>query len=188
MSAEEPTEQDGPSEVSITFEQFSAFYKDNTGLDNSEYYKQFPNVNQGTIRSWKAKAKKQIAEESTSQQSTPQDNDRSLDRHIDNLLEAINKIPGQHFDESLLEGLDNNSQYRLLENYQKRLEENQSTANHPVVPDNILGSQENWIDDFSTIDGVNHKISIRIPASEMVKKANEKLMKKTNKRMILWND
>ena len=41
----------------ITFGQFNEFFKVNSDLDNSEIYKAFPSVKEGTLRSWKAKAK-----------------------------------------------------------------------------------------------------------------------------------
>lgn len=41
----------------ITFEQFKEFFDSNKELDNSEIYKSFPTVNQGTLRGWKSKAK-----------------------------------------------------------------------------------------------------------------------------------
>lgn len=53
MSEEEQEEQT----PKITFGQFNEFYKVNNDLDNAEIYKAFPTVKEGTLRSWKAKAK-----------------------------------------------------------------------------------------------------------------------------------
>ena len=53
MSEEEIKEET----VKITFGQFNEFYKVNNDLDNAEIYKAFPTVKEGTLRSWKAKAK-----------------------------------------------------------------------------------------------------------------------------------
>ena len=55
-----------PEAPKITFEQFKEFFKANRGLDNVEIYKAFPSVKQGTLRSWKAKAKVQLIVEEAS--------------------------------------------------------------------------------------------------------------------------
>ena len=44
----------------ITFGQFNEFYKVNSDLDNAEMYKSFPTIKEGTLRSWKAKAKAEV--------------------------------------------------------------------------------------------------------------------------------
>ncbi len=54
MPDEEVVEDGSPK---ITFGQFNEFFKVNSDLDNSEIYKAFPTVKEGTLRSWKAKAK-----------------------------------------------------------------------------------------------------------------------------------
>lgn len=56
LKKEEETKEDVTTPPKITFEQFKEFFDSNEELDNSEIYKAFPTVNQGTLRGWKSKA------------------------------------------------------------------------------------------------------------------------------------
>ena len=57
MNEEQGVEEQVEGTPKITFGQFNEFYKVNSDLDNAEMYKSFPTVKEGTLRSWKAKAK-----------------------------------------------------------------------------------------------------------------------------------
>jgi len=60
----------------ITFGQFNEFYKVNSDLDNAEMYKSFPTIKEGTLRSWKAKAKAEAEaplEEEMVEEETPEE-------------------------------------------------------------------------------------------------------------------
>jgi hypothetical protein len=194
--AEQESDQSKTSEPSISFEVFQEYFKTNPDLDNSEYYNAFPKVNQGTIRSWKSRASKATTPDNSNQHSTPKDqppsstppDEKMLDGTINNLITAINMIPGKHIDEKILEGMDKNSQVVLLQNMIQDIHKNRSTGNANILPISTGISQPGfWVDNYITMNPEKQTVEMRIPASELVKKANERSKEKKNTPIIIWD-
>ena len=78
----------------ITFGQFNEFYKVNNDLDNAEIYKAFPTIKEGTLRSWKAKAKAEaeappdVEEEEPPEVEIPEEEEKTpmTKKEIDDLV------------------------------------------------------------------------------------------------------
>lgn len=172
MSNDNPdsdSQQDGTSGVSITFETFQSFFKSNSDLDNIEYYKQFPSVNTGTIRSWKARAKKNNANPPPSVPQTSPDGTKETNYRDDmiTLLKQTTKVQ-----EYVLEGLEPDAQLRLLQNMHEQQKSTPDPNIHLMTPSGS-GGQKLGIDQYIRIDEKSFKekgfgkVDIRIPASEL---------------------
>jgi hypothetical protein len=147
------------SKPSIDFNVFKAFYDKNPDLDNAEYYSQFPQVNQGTVRSWKAKARQHINEPEPRQQSTPQEQDKS---EIINTMIDLTRI-----DKRILEGLNQNAQIKYLQNYAQLMNENKGQdPNIGIIPTPARSSKRMLgIEKYITFNPQNKMVKMNIPAS-----------------------
>lgn len=154
MSEENDTsdsEQNGASKVSISFDVFETFYKENSDLDNAEYYDTFPSVNKGTIRSWKARAKNNLSTTSEPSAQTPsnqgQESAPKENKFLKESIEILKKTT--RIDPKLLDGLDLNSQYRLLKN---AFDNSKPDPNIRLMTPSGSESQKLGIEQFLTID------------------------------------
>ena len=97
MNEEQEVEDGSPK---ITFGQFNEFYKVNNDLDNAEIYKAFPTIKEGTLRSWKAKAKaeaeappeeveEELPEEIVEEEKTPMTKEEIDDLVAEKVKEAL---------------------------------------------------------------------------------------------------
>lgn len=163
MSEEEIRKQ----EEVITYQIFESYFKENSDLDNKEFYEKFPKVNQGTIRNWKAKAKKSVDKAETIPQVPP-----GSDKQMKTTIEALKitlkgRVPGFILQ---VDDLDLKSQFIVLTNAAKNLPE-QKQANTPIIPIPLGGQKgKRVIDKYLTITPnlSNPKLSeinLEIPAS-----------------------
>ena len=86
----EETKEDVTTPPKITFEQFKEFFDSNEELDNSEIYKAFPTVNQGTLRGWKSKVKllEEIPPEEEGEEQTGEDTPTPLtEKEVEQLVD-----------------------------------------------------------------------------------------------------
>lgn len=169
---------DAVSTPSITFDVFKAYYKENTDLDNIEYYKAFPTVNSGTIRSWKAKAKTQLESEPPQTVQTPQDQPVKDNKYLTELVEVLKRTT--RINPKLLEGLDLASQYKILQNVSS---EQKPDPNIKVFTPAGGASQKLGIEKYMKIDEKAFRehgfgtVEISIPASKLYKPDESKKLK-----------
>jgi hypothetical protein len=163
------SQDNGTSKVSIGFDTFKTFFKDNTDLDNAEYYQSFPSVNPGTIRSWKARARKEISEPEPQTPSTPMDqpsNNDETKRLKQELIKAL--MDKTKFQEELLEGLDEDSQLKLLKNASDNMP---SDPNIRLMTPSGTGKAKLGIEQYLKIDEKSFKekgfgdVELILPAS-----------------------
>jgi hypothetical protein len=173
MSENKESNSTEPSEPSITFDVFEAFYKQNPDLDNAEYYAQFPNKNPGTIRSWKAKARQQKEEPEPSQQTTTSNQDHKKD--IDAYIKLTRTNPAE------LKGLSEQAQLNLLRNRAALIGEQQTqggtSPNIGVIP-TPAGSSKRvlGISKYMTFNEPQQRWKMVIPASVVAdQKKNKEL-------------
>jgi hypothetical protein len=174
-------ENNGSSKPSITFEVFEAYHKVNPDLDNIEYYKQFPNVNTGTVRSWKARARKASSEPVDQTEATPSDHEPKDDKYLDEVIEIMKKT--SRMNPKLLDGLDKNSQYRILKN---AMDNQPADPNMKLYTPSGSGSQKMGIEKYMRIDEKAFKergfgeVEIQIPASKLYNPDESKKLGKFN--------
>jgi len=163
-------QHDDVSEVSITFDVFETFFSKHPDLDNAEYYKHFPTVNTGTIRSWKSRAKNSMEPATPSQQATPPKQDNkdqpSSDTYLDELIKTL--MATTRISPKLLEGLDPKSQLAVLRNYQA---ERKADPNLKLFTPMGTSQKKLGIEQFVRIDERSFRekgfgrIEVEIPAS-----------------------
>ena len=144
MSEEEIRKQ----EEVITYQIFESYFKENSEMDNKEFYEKFPKVNQGTIRNWKARAKKIVVQPETIPQ-VPPGNEEQMQTTIDALKSSLRgRVPAFLLE---VDDLDINSQFIVLTNAAKNLPE-QKQANTPIIPIPLGGRKARQvIDKYLTI-------------------------------------
>jgi len=162
MSNDENQEppQDQPSDPVITFEMFDKFHSSNTDLDNAEYYKAFPTVKQGTIRSWKSKVRSSTEEPTPPEQSTEKDEVSDIKNQLlDSLL-----VRADVRTKTIIEKLDIDSKILVL-----RENEKQQTPmpNAPTIPQPI-GMPKLGLQKYMKYTPGSEKISWSIPASVLL--------------------
>lgn len=172
MSNENDNSEEQQNEVSkpsITFNVFKAYHNENPDLDNAEYYKAFPSVNTGTIRSWKAKARRASSEPSGQTEGTPSNqSEPKEDKYLSESIEIMKKM--SRIPTKLLEGLDEKAQYKLLKN---ELDTRGDDPNIKLFTPSGSGSQKIGLEQFMKIDEKAFKekgfgnVEIRIPASKL---------------------
>lgn len=160
MSEKDKSAQTDASKASISYEMFQAFYKGNPDLDNAEYYQNFPTVNAGTIRSWKAKAKKDFETPQSNPQPTPPKEEKTNMKEIIDLL-----IPATGIDPNLLTGMDETNQVAFLKNLMTQKNKSRD-PNMPLLPTTAgTGKTKFGIEKFATFNPTKGVIKVVIPAS-----------------------
>ena len=151
-----------------TYEEFKVFHEKHPDLDNSEYYKEFPDANQSTVRYWKNKARTPVAraESIPTETSTPTKNN-DYSKLQDYLITTLMTKTGMK--EHELEGLDNNNKIIVLQNKAKALDEKPGKGRAPngsilpaPRPDSITHKRFG-IDDYIEFDDVKNEIRMEIP-------------------------
>lgn len=157
--------KDVPSEPTITYEVFEAFHSKNPDLDNSEYYKAFPTVNTGTIRSWKSKARSTTASITTPQQpTTPDDKVQKLQQQLLDTLLAGADVRAKALAQPFVNKKDFDSAILLL---QENAKIQKPAPNMPTIPTPTGTPQPGLAKYMKYVPG-SEKISWEIPASELL--------------------
>ena len=140
-----------------TYDDFAEFHERHPNMDNSEYYTEFPGVNKGTLRSWKAKAQKPIKD---SQDKTE---GKTWDREMVKLLSTQTNTPLSEF-----ENVDTRSALIILKNRmtnQQKEKPKKKTSNGPILPHPApIGQNKKQfpIDDYMVFDKVKNEIRMEI--------------------------
>lgn len=164
------------------FDDFKSFYDKHPDLDNTEYYKEFPEANQSTIRSWKSKLRGPSTPTiATAPEPTPSvEKDNTLDREMVKLLCTQTKTPYNEF-----EDVDTKSALIVLKAKMKNMqlqeaippEPKKKGSNNPILPSpRPIGSsvRQFGIDPFITFDGDKNEIRMEIPMDKLLKPEKNK--------------
>lgn len=160
-NSQEGTEN-GASTPIITFEVFESFYAANSDLDNNEYYKAFPTVNAGTIRSWKSKARANGSEPAPNQQQTPED---KANVWRDELIESLSNQVDNRTKE-LIKDLDPDSKVLVLKEQIKQLAAHPA-PNNPSIP-NPTGRPKMGLEKYMKYVPGSDKLEWEIPATVLL--------------------
>ena len=155
-------DENGASTPNITFEVFETYHSANPDLDNSEYYKAFPSVNTGTIRSWKSKARVSGSEPTPSQQKTPEE---KADIWRDELIESLSNQADLRTKE-LIKNLDPDSKLLVLKENIKQIAAHPA-PNNPSIP-NPTGQPKVGLAKYMKFVPGSDKIEWNIPASVLL--------------------
>ena len=160
--------QNTPSEPVITFEVFETFHKANPDLDNSEYYKAFPTVKTGTVRSWKSKARSTTIEPTPPVQPTDKDEVLKIKEQFLETLIARADVRTK----ALIDKLDIDSKILVLQENEKQ---QKPLPNTPSIP-TPTGMPKVGLAKYMKYVPGSEKISWEIPASVLLDpKKNKKL-------------
>ena len=148
----------------MKYEEFKIFHDKHPDLDNGEYYAEFPDSNQSTIRSWKNRARKPdiIEDIEPPKEGKPNTDYSELeDEHIKILIHQTKSNAKE------LEGLDNKSKIMILRNRVKTLDENKVREPNSSIlpaprPDHIT-HKKFGLDDYIEFDTVKGEIRMEIP-------------------------
>jgi len=152
-------DESGASEPIITFEIFETYHAENPNLDNVEYYKAFPTVNTGTIRSWKSKARTSGSEPPSSQQATPADKE-NLWR--DELIQSLEN-QADYQTKEIIKDLDPESKLLVLK-ARVELNKKHPSPNTSSIPTPV-GNVKMGIEKYMKFVPGSGKIEWSIPAS-----------------------
>jgi len=157
-SQEPPKDQ--PSEPIVTFEVFEVFHKNNPDLDNAEYYKAFPSVKQGTVRSWKSRVRTTTTEPTPPVQPTEKDEVLKIKEEFLESLIARADIRTK----ALIDKLDIDSKILVLQENEKQ---QKPMPNMPGIP-TPTGMPKVGLEKYMTYVPGSEKISWEIPASVLL--------------------
>ena len=152
--------KDQPSEPVITFEIFETFHKANPDLDNSEYYKAFPTVKTGTVRSWKSKARSTTPEPTPPVQATEKDEVLKIKKEfLETLLTRADVRT-----KALIDKLDIDSKILVLQENEKQ---QKPLPNSSTIP-TPTGMPKPGLEKYMTYVPGSEKISWEIPATVLL--------------------
>ena len=166
-------------EEKVSYDDFKEFHERHPDLDNSEYYAEFPDVNKGTLRSWKAKAQKNTAppKQEGGLEPTPPEDD-NWNRELFKLLCTQTNTPMTEF-----ENVDLKSSLIILKN---RLANQQNTkpkskgSNGPILPNPPpigQNKKEFPIDKYIEFDLEKDEIRMEIPLDELMDPAKNRALR-----------
>jgi len=167
----------------VEFDNFKEFYDKHPDLDNTEYYKEFPDANQSTIRSWKARLRQVVAPPmapTPPPEPAPPKPDTSMDAEMVKLLCTQTKTPLNEF-----EGVDTKSALIVLKAKLKNMQlqpaeeppKKGSTPNTSILPSpRPIGSSVRHfgIDPYIVFDGAKNEIRMEIPMDKLLKPEKNK--------------
>jgi len=154
------TPQDKPSDPVITFEIFEKFHSSNSDMDNAEYYKAFPSVKEGTIRSWKSKVRSNSSEATPPERSTEKDKVLDLKEQLLDTLMARADVRTK----TIIEKLDIDSKIIVLKENETQ---QKPMPNAPTIPQPI-GMPKLGLQKYMKFVPGSEKISWSIPASVLL--------------------
>lgn len=161
---QEPTPPEQPSEPVITFEVFKAFYDKNIDLDNAEYYKAFPTVNTGTVRSWKSRARTPKTEPEPPKQPTDKDKIVEMQKQFYETLMATADHKTKGFAKVFYDKGDIDSALVIL---QENAKNQPPMPNAPTIP-TPTGIPKLGLEKYMKYVPGSEKISWEIPASVLL--------------------
>lgn len=156
--------QDTPSVPTITYEVFEAFHSKNPDLDNAEYYKAFPTVNTGTIRSWKSRARTITPEPTPSQHATPDDKVKGLQQQLLDTLMGGADVRARALAQPFIDKKDLDSAILLL---QENAKQQKPAPNTPTIP-TPTGTPKPGLEKYMKYVPGSEKISWEIPATVLL--------------------
>ena len=169
----------------MTKEEFVEFHAKHPDLDNSEYYAEFPDISQSTIRSWKSSVRTQNITPPTPQplpiQAVANDNNE-YEEQTNHYITLMMTQTGTKASE--LEGVDEKSKILILKNKLKnlQLQPTNRAANSSILPSpSPIGQNQNkfGIDEyiaFNDVNGILQEIKMEIPMSKLMNPVeNEKI-------------
>lgn len=153
--------------ITISYNEFVAYYENNPDLDNAEYYERFPETNKSTIRSWKsrlANIEPEIQEEEVKQSEGYEEIEKEYIKLL--MTQTDSK-------ESEFKGVDNKSKLLILKNRVAGQKENNKKipANSTILglPKPIGQNQKEYgLDDYITFDGNKNEIRMQIPMNVLL--------------------
>ena len=154
----------------MSYDKFKEFHNKHPDLDNSEYYAEFPETNQSTIRSWKSIVRKPKEPEKKIEPTMPTKKEAGEAQGYEELLIdslcALTKTPKEQ-----LVGLPAKAAIQLLKNKQalqanQEPEEKVRGSNNGILPSPkpIGQSAKNFgLDEYIVFDGEKNEIRMEIP-------------------------
>lgn len=168
MSEPKPKETD--------YKGFKEFFDRHPGMDNSDFYAEFPGNNKSTIRSWKLKAGKPKDPEPPASPPTNNDNN-DLETIQKDYIELLMSQTGANPKE--FEGVDDKSKLLLLKN-RLQVQKDQPPkrgSNTNILPNPPPIGQNNkkfGIDEFITFDEHLNEIRMELPMDIVSDPKNKK--------------
>ena len=158
----------------MSYEKFQEFHKKHPDLDNSEYYKEFPDSNESTVRYWKTKARKPEVkaevEPTTSPIVPPPTQTSNNDKYAAIQKELITSLMTQTSSQATeFEGVDDGSVHLILKNRLRAQQEQKPpirSSNSNILPNPKPIGQTNkkfGIDEFIVFDTNLNEIRMEIP-------------------------
>ena len=168
----------------MSYEQFKEFHVKHPDLDNQEYYKEFPETNKSTIRSWKLRARKPIEVPPPEPTEEEAEKANGYEEEVLKLLCTQTGTPYSDF-----EGVDSKSAILILKNKQKSLQlQEQDKPDRPsntsILPaPNPIGQnvKKFGIDEFIDFDLEKNEIRMEIPWTELFNPEKNEALGKTKK-------
>jgi len=156
----------GEDQEQVNYEDFKEFADNNPGSDNADFYKQFPNKPQGTLRRWKMKYNEQPVQKPPEQPKTKTSNET---------MKANNKVlmRGTMFTDKNFAGMSDLQINRFLVNFHNQKKKKPDTTEEDIISGNtpIIGTPvgsgraKMYIDEFMKIDPKAKKIEFVVPSS-----------------------
>ena len=151
-------------EKKVSYDDFKEFHERHPDMDNSEYYAEFPEVNKGTLRSWKAKVQKPA-------QETPQEKPKqegTWDNEYYKSLCTQTNTPMSEF-----EDVDLQSAIKVLRNrlVSQQKEKPKPSSNLPILPHPApigQNKKKHPIDPYIVFDEVKNEIRMEIPMDTLM--------------------
>ena len=153
-----------PTEPTITYEVFEAYHKSNPDLDNSEYYKAFPTVKEGTIRYWKSKARTPPTEPTPTTATKPDEVILGLQKQLLDTLIAGADVKAQALAKPFIDKGDLDSAILLLQENAKIQKPLPNTGSVPTP----TGTPQLGMAKYMKYNPGSEKITWEIPASVML--------------------
>lgn len=151
----------------ITFDDFKEFHERHPDMDNSDYYAEFPDVNKGTLRSWKAKAGKPIKKIiKVAPQEEPEQDGNTWDEEMFKALCTQTNTPMSEF-----EGVDPKSAQIILRNKLVKQGSKKTTSNGSILPNPppIGQNKKSFpIDPYIVFDDIKNEIRMEIPMDTLM--------------------
>jgi len=151
--------------MTISYNEFTAYYENNPDLDNTEYYERFPDTNKSTIRSWKSRAAKPIEPEITEEEVDQSTGYEELEKEHIKLLIQQTGSDHKEFDgvdtKSIMTILKNRIAAQALNNKNKDRPMNSTILGNPRPPGQ--NKKKYGIDEYMVFDTDKDEIRMKIP-------------------------
>jgi len=159
-------EHAGTEGTKANYDEFKAFYASESGLENADLYKHFPNNPESTLRKWKMKLLSEPTNGSPKEQKA-----KNGEQPNAYLVELVKNLKARsNINPSIIEELDLESQYHVLK---KEAETHKADPNMKIFTPGSSGQKKLGIDKYMTIDEKSFRekgwgnVELVIPASKL---------------------